>query len=121
MAKHNELGKLGEAMAMSMLRNKGLAIREHNWRFGKYEIDIIAESPDEIVFAEVKMRRNDHFSDPKDAVTPRKIRNIVVAANAYIQENEIDLPARFDIIEIVGVDENAAINHIEGAFLPPLM
>lgn len=121
MAKHNELGKLGEALATSLLVGKGYTIREHNWRWGKLEIDIIAESGDEIIFVEVKMRRNDYFADPKDAITPRKIKNIVLAANAYIQENEIDLSARFDVVEIVGTDADAAINHIEGAFLPPLM
>ena len=121
MAKHNELGKMGEAMATAMLVGKGLRIRNHNWRCGKLEIDIVAESDDEIIFVEVKTRQNAYFADPKDAVTPKKIRNIVRAADAYIKEYEVDKPARFDIVEIVGDDGGAEIDHIEGAFLPPLM
>ena len=121
MAEHNELGMMGEEMATRLLSGKGYRIRERNWRSGKLELDIIAEMGGEIIFVEVKTRRNDYFTTPKDSITPKKIKNIVMAADAYIKEHEIDLPARFDVIEVVGTGDDAMIDHIEGAFLPPLM
>ena len=43
MAKHFELGKKGEDIAARYLAGKGYHIIDRNWRFGKDEIDIIAE------------------------------------------------------------------------------
>ena len=37
------LGKLGEGIAKNHLENNGYTIIETNWRFKKYEIDIIGK------------------------------------------------------------------------------
>ena len=121
MAQHNKLGKWGEEYAVNFLLNKGYDILERDWRIGHRDIDIIARAPEGniIVFVEVKTRTSDVVTDPRDAVDLRKIRNIGVAANAYVkQHNVVDL-LRFDIISIVGNnDDNADITHIEDAFNP---
>ena len=52
----NPIGIIGEAEAAKMLEAKGFRILEHNWRMGHLEVDLIAESKKEIVFAEVKAR-----------------------------------------------------------------
>ena len=41
MAKHNELGMAGEAVAVDYLLNNGYEIVDRNWRSGHKEIDII--------------------------------------------------------------------------------
>ena len=43
MATHNDLGKLGEKMAVDFLIKKGHVILETNWVFDKAEVDIIAQ------------------------------------------------------------------------------
>ena len=43
MAEHNELGKLGEELAVDFLQQNGYTILETNWTFQKAEIDIIAQ------------------------------------------------------------------------------
>ena len=43
MARHNETGKLGEFLAKEWFTKNNYAIIETNWRFGKWEIDIIAQ------------------------------------------------------------------------------
>ena len=50
------IGIIGEAEAAKMLEKKGFKVVEHNWRMGHLEIDLIAESKKEVVFAEVKAR-----------------------------------------------------------------
>jgi len=118
MAQHNELGKKGEGIALVHLRNEGYLIRETNWRFGKDEVDIIAEKDNTIIFVEVKTRSTDYFGLPQDAVTKKKQKFIIRAADAYIQKNEIDLEARYDIIAVIKPDSLHKIDHIIDAFYP---
>jgi len=120
MAEHNVLGKDGETAAVAYLKEKGYRILHTNWYLGSYELDIIAQTDDELVIIEVKTRSGGSLTNPEDAVTDRKIRNIVAAADCYIRYFDIDLPARFDIISLVGNPPNFEIDHIEDAFYPPM-
>lgn len=120
MAEHNLLGKTGENEAVSYLEKHGYVILHRNWRSGKNELDIVAEKDCELIVAEVKTRRNSNFALPQDAVNELKTRRIVAAADVYIKKFEIDHPVRFDIITIVGTCPPFTIEHLEGAFLPPI-
>ncbi|PTL33291.1 endonuclease [Prevotella sp. oral taxon 376] len=124
MAKHNELGKWGEELAERYLIGKGYYIRDHDWKFGKRDLDIIAVSEQQnlLVFVEVKTRQDDKFIEPEAAVDLRKIRNLGIAANAYIKEFALDYEIRFDILTIVGTEAaHARIEHTENAFNPLLL
>jgi len=120
MAEHNVLGKDGEAAAIVYLKEKGYRILNTNWRLGSYELDIVAQTDDELVIVEVKTRSVGSITDPEDAVTDQKIKRIIAATDFYIKRFDIDLPARFDIICIIGNPPNFAIDHIEDAFYPPV-
>jgi putative endonuclease len=119
MAQHNELGKAGETAAIEYLKKKGYLIRHTNWRWGYLEIDVVAETDDEVIFIEVKTR-NGAWRSPEEAVNNTKIRNLVSAADHYIKSFDLDLSARFDVISIVGNEPNFEIEHIEDAFYPPV-
>ena len=118
MAKHIELGKEAEELAVQYLTKKGYEILERNWRNSHKEIDIIAKDGDELVIVEVKARQSDNYGEPDLAVTLRKQSLLVAAANAYIFKNNLDLSTRFDIISIVFKEGNPVFDHIEDAFLP---
>ena len=118
MPKNIQLGNAGEDAAATFLSEKNYIIKERNWRYKKLEIDIIAEKNDFIIFAEVKSRSGTYFEQPFQAVTKKKQRFIITAANAYIEQYEIDLEARFDIISIVKNQSGFEINHIKDAFYP---
>jgi putative endonuclease len=120
MAEHNELGKDGESAAVAYLKENGYDIMHTNWRKGHLELDIVAKTDDELVFVEVKTRSERSIADPEDAVTNQKIRNIVAAADVYIKFFDIELPARFDVISIIGKSPDFEIDHIEDAFYPPV-
>jgi putative endonuclease len=120
MALHNTLGKSGEDAAIEYLQEKGYRILHRNWRRGSYEIDIVACTDEELVIIEVKTRSNNAYSDPEDAVTNRKINHIVSATDLYIKIFDIQLPARFDIISVIGKVPPFEIDHIEDAFYPPV-
>lgn len=127
MAKHNHLGLWGEQVAARYLAERGYAIMERDWRFGrgKPDIDLICKTPDgrAVVFVEVKTRESDVSRAPEDAVDARKMRRIGRAADEYVKTLDIVDDLRFDIVAIVGSegDANPQINHIKDAFNPLLV
>ncbi len=118
MAKHNELGKKGEELAKKMLIDKGYSIIETNWRYDKDEIDIIAKDGDELVIVEVKTRSTDFFGYPEDAVNSKKEFFLIRATESYLQENNLDIDTRFDIVAIILNNKETKIHHIIDAFYP---
>ena len=120
MAQHNLLGKSGEQYAAEYLISRGYVIRDVNWVSGKHELDIVAYRDEMIIMVEVKTRRNVDFAYPEEAVTEKKIRNMVRATDAYMRMFELDMEVRFDVISIVGAEPPFEIEHIEDAFLAPL-
>ncbi|MBO7247593.1 MAG: YraN family protein [Bacteroidaceae bacterium] len=121
MAKHNELGMTGEAVAVDYLLNNGYEIVDRNWRSGHKEIDIIAAKNGILVIVEVKTRKNSQYGNPEDAVTGRKIRRIVTATDAYLRLKMIDMQVRFDVITILIKDNSVlSIEHIKDAFYAPI-
>ena len=118
MAEHNDFGKLGEELAVNYLTDKGYEILERNWRNIHKEIDIIARDGKFLVIVEVKTRQTDEYGEPDVAVTRKKQRMLIAAANAYITRKGLDIETRFDIISIIFRDGEPVIEHIEDAFLP---
>lgn len=118
MALHNDLGKLGELVAARHLIMQGYSILSRDYRVGHKDIDIVASKDGTVVFVEVKTRQSNNFGEPEEAVTDEKIRNLISAANAYVQRYNVIGPIRFDVISLVGTEEPFEIKHIEGAFDP---
>lgn len=118
MAEHNDLGKAGEKLALTHLRQAGYQILEQNWRFGKEEIDIIARIADELVIVEVKTRNSDFFGEPHEFVSKSKQNHMIRAAHAYVEKKDLDMEVRFDIIGIIINPSGTKVDHIEDAFQP---
>ena len=117
MASHNELGKLGEALAAQYLVREGYTILATNWTFQKAEIDLIAQKhPETLVFVEVKTRNSAFFGDPQSFVTPTKIKLLIKAANEYVVSNKLNVEARFDIIAVLKNNTQEQIKHFVNAF-----
>ncbi len=120
MAMHNKLGADGESIAVDYLKANGYKVIARNWRVGHLEVDIIAELNSTIVFVEVKTRSTNFFGDPHTFVSIEKQKNIVAAANEYLQQNQLDMECRFDIIGVVMLRESHTTNHFVDAFYPLL-
>lgn len=124
MAEHNDLGKWGEDEAALFLEDEGYVILERNWRLEHRDLDIIALTPDgeTLVIVEVKTRTTAELQEPAQAVDKRKMRNLAVAANAYLKTCGMDKEVRFDIISIVGEARQVRhIEHLKDAFNPMLV
>jgi putative endonuclease len=118
MAEHNNLGATGEKLAAALLTKKGYSILAENWRSGRNELDIVARIADTVVFVEVKTRSTAFFGNPSEAVSVAKQKRIIQAANDYLEQNELDLEARFDVVSVVSSGDNLSIDHMEDAFYP---
>lgn len=114
-----EIGVKGEVLAIEFLKKKGHSILATNWRFGHKEIDIISFFQNTIYIVEVKTRSSEYIA-PKDAVTKKKQKNLIYAANEYVIRNGLDSEVQFDIIEVILKGEEVKIHHIESAFSPQL-
>jgi putative endonuclease len=117
MAYHNELGKQGEALAVAHLESIGYEILERNFRYDRAEIDIIARRKQgEIVVVEVKTRNSSAFGDPQQFVYKSKIRQLVKAADGYLNLNGLEDEVRFDIIAVLKNSNVEEVTHFEDAF-----
>ncbi len=119
MVNNNDLGNLGEEVALDFLLKNQYKILETNWRFQHKEVDIIAMEKNIICIVEVKTRSSNYIS-PKEAVNKKKQKNLIIAANEYIKRNDFDCEVRFDIMEIIISPNKTKINHIKDAFIPLL-
>lgn len=118
MAKHIALGKKGEELARQYLEEKGFEILDTNWRHDKDEIDIVAMDGRELVIVEVKTRSTDFYGEPEDSVGYHKENFLIRATEAYLEEKNLDIDSRFDIISIIHSKNQTKITHIEDAFYP---
>lgn len=116
MATHNDTGKKGEQLAVQFLENAGYTILERNYRWKRYEIDIIAQSEKFLVFVEVKTKTNTSYGTPDTEVTPRKAAQVMEAAEEYIFAKNWAGEIRFDIISIILRPQHTDIEHIKDAF-----
>jgi putative endonuclease len=81
-------------------------------------LDIVAREGDELVFIEVKRRKDSTVFTVNEAVTWAKRTALVKAANRYLLEmNLIHLTGRFDVIYLAEQRDGAfCLYHIENAF-----
>jgi putative endonuclease len=103
-----KLGKTGEILALSFLKNLGYTILERNYRTKCGEIDIIARDKNEIAFIEVKTRSSDIFGLPQEAVNRKKISKIEKTSIIYLEKNKISTstPIRYEVLSIIKNNNN---------------
>ena len=109
-----EKGILGEKIATEYLKSKGAYILENNYKIKSGEIDIIAKLDDELVFVEVKYRKNFIYGGPECAVNFKKRKHMIESAMCYMAQKyeNVDISCRFDVVAITGSE----IHLIKNAF-----
>jgi putative endonuclease len=111
-----ELGIYGELLAQQHLKEQGYTIHTANYRYLKYEIDIVAEKNNTLIVVEVKTRQTAEIGEPWRAVTRKKQKQIIQCANYYVQSRDINKHVRFDVVSIVHNQYRTVLEHIEDAF-----
>ena len=116
MASHNELGKIGEKIAAEFLQKKNYKLLHHNWRHKKHEIDLIALDKELLVFVEVKTRSSYRYGFPDESVDAKKEKILIEAAEIFLENSELHLETRFDIISVIKNQKTEKVYHIIDAF-----
>lgn len=101
MASHNKLGKEAEQMAVDYLVKNGYEILHCNWRYSRYEIDIIAKKGDLLKIIEVKSLKTSKVRYPEEGVTKKKFKYLLKAADEFLFQNQQYRHVQFDILSIV--------------------
>lgn len=119
-----EIGRMAEVSAIQLYIDSGYKVLAKNFRHGKIgEIDIILQRilPSgimEVVFCEVKCRRDTTFASPLLAVNYQKCRRIRTLAQIFLSQNAAfyDAQLRFDVAEVTYQNKNFNVNILENAF-----
>ena len=105
-------GIAAEDAAAKAYEARGGKVLARRWRAAEGEIDLVIALGDELVFAEVKARR-DHAGAAL-SVSPRQWTRIAAAAERFMAETgQTGRPCRFDLVTVdaagvVALIENAA-------------
>lgn len=100
MARHNEIGKTGEALAATWLQQQGFTLLHRNWCYDHYEIDIVASKEKVLHFVEVKTRSSNTYGFPEEAVSRKKISNMMKCSEHFQLKNPQWKRVQFDILSI---------------------
>ena len=109
MAKHNEIGQIGEEIACKFLMKHGFKVICRNYRKKYGEIDIIVEKQGKIHFIEVKSVSCESLDSvsyekggfrPEDNVHPQKIKRLSRVIQTYLLEMDVsdETEWQFDLV-----------------------
>jgi putative endonuclease len=118
-ANHNAAsGQLAEQQACEFLLSKGLRLLTRNYRCTLGEIDLVMQDRDNIVFVEVRVRRNRFYADAIESIDLAKQRKIIRAATHYLLHTKrLDkVNCRFDVIGISYAPTHPTVEWITDAF-----
>ena len=99
MAKHNEVGRIGERVACRFLVKRGFEVLEQNYLKKWGEVDIVAKKGGILRFVEVKTVSRENIKDvsretlaqdrPEEMVHQWKLKRLYRAINSYLLENNV--------------------------------
>ena len=108
-----KIGRSYEELAAHFFLDSGYMILSRNYRAGQKEIDLIVQKGNTLVFVEVKSASSAKFGHPAERVDKKKIANLILAAQQYLIENNIEgCDLRFDVVTFV----KGKMEHYPAAF-----
>ena len=114
--KTKPLGRKGEDLAASYLRNLGWEIVERNYTTWLGEIDLVCRDHGTLVFVEVKTRTLTDFARPDQSVTQRKQAKLRRLVEEYLlNHNQESSDVRFDVLGVTLSGRHPEFDHIVGA------
>ncbi len=95
-------GKAAEDRAAAYLVSQGLRLVARNWRCRGGEIDLIMQDSGNLVFVDVRARKNAAFGGAAASITAAKQARLIHAARLYLAGQARLPPCRFDAVLIDG-------------------
>jgi putative endonuclease len=108
---------MAEESACRFLQANGYRIIARKYKAKFSEIDIIAQDGATHCFIEVKARSSDRFGSPLEAVSSRKQQKIIMAAQNFLKERNLDrVSCRFDVVGVLIQEGKPSFELIKNAF-----
>ncbi|WP_424947378.1 YraN family protein [Candidatus Spongiihabitans sp.] len=117
-ATHLLRGEQVESAALAYLQSNGLTLVEKNYRCMYGEIDLIMMDKHDLVFVEVRYRKNDLFGGATQSIDANKQQKLRRTAETFMQKNhalKFD-GCRFDVVAVNGQSANYKIHWLSDAF-----
>lgn len=107
-----------ETMSLLHLQAQGLKLIEKNFRSTYGELDLVMLDDQDLVFVEVRYRKNDDFGGASESVNERKKRKLRRTAESFLQQDRLPefVSCRFDVVAVKGEFQNYEIDWIQDAF-----
>lgn len=106
-------GLRAERLACAFLERCGMRLIKKNYRCRRGEIDLIMKDKGQLVFVEVRYRQTQAYGGPLASIDHKKRGRLIACALHYLQANDQQGEARFDV---VGIGADARIEWIQNAF-----
>lgn len=84
------IGTIGEQIARKYLEERGYTFVRANYSMPYGEIDLIMRMGEEVVFVEVKTRKEGNIIAPNTTLPGSKIARLEIAINDYLQKEDIE-------------------------------
>jgi putative endonuclease len=101
-ARHLNTGRYAEQWACHFLRQQGLTLVTRNFRCRTGEIDLVMRDNNQLVFVEVRYRKDKTYGSAAESIDRRKQARVIRCAEYFLQRTAAlaNLPARFDVISL---------------------
>jgi len=111
-------GANAEELACRYLLQQGLRLITRNYHCRQGEIDLIMRDTDNLVFVEVRYRRQSRYGSGLESVNRRKQQRIAHCAAHYLHRHPRagQLAARFDVVAVSPDSAGPRIEWIRNAF-----
>ncbi len=97
-------GHIAESKAAEYLKSQGYKVLTTNWKTRHCEIDIVAQKDAIIHFVEVKYRVRNNQGSGLEYITRTKLKQMRLAAEMWVKENNWRLDYCLSAIELSGTD-----------------
>ena len=112
------IGNKGEDMAEDYLKANGFTVLHRNWRFKRWEVDIIANKGKFLHFIEIKTRTSSAYGKPEESISKLKMDNLLNAAEEYQYLDPQWKFIQFDVLAItLHFNQPAEFYMIEDVYL----
>ncbi len=93
-------GQRAEQLACDFLQRQGMKLIESNYRCRLGEIDLVMQDGQQLVFVEVRFRRNQTFGGPLASISHRKKARLIATAKHYLLSKKVRNSVRLDVVGI---------------------
>ena len=108
-------GAAAEDKAWAFLQAQGCTLVARNWHCPYGEIDLIVQHQHQLLFVEVKYRKNNAFGGAAYSINASKLAKLTRAAEHYLQQHHLtQTPCRIDAVLLTADTAPVWLHNITG-------